>query len=145
MKSRISIWAVFVGGIADIVATNLLQIPVLLLWVMPNMAGHSGAEFAAAVKKALASDQVLFGLLFLLGGLCSVLGGYIAARIAKRSEVLNGALAAWLCVAIGVFGLFGRENMTSRDVLLIVLDVPLSVALSALGGWLRSVGHRSES
>ncbi len=32
----------------------------------------------------------------ILGGIFSVLGGYVAARIAKHDEVLNGALSSIL-------------------------------------------------
>ncbi|HET6762278.1 MAG TPA: hypothetical protein VFH27_01370, partial [Longimicrobiaceae bacterium] len=41
-----------------------------------------------------------------VGCLCSVLGGYVAARIAGRSHVLHGALSSYLCMAFGIAALF---------------------------------------
>jgi len=39
----------------------------------------------------------------ILGALCSVLAGYVSARIAKHDEVLNGALSSILCVVGGLY------------------------------------------
>lgn len=47
----------------------------------------------------------------LLGALCSVLGGYVAARLAARSELVNGALSAFLCIAFGLYALATRPDM----------------------------------
>jgi hypothetical protein len=59
----------------------------------------------AAVVDAIHGSVALFSLQLLIGFGCSALGGYIAARIAKHDELLNGAIASWLCVAIGIYSL----------------------------------------
>ena len=71
----------------------------------------------------------------LLGSACSVLGGYVAARIAKRDELLNGALSAVLCIAFGVYAWIkgiGDASPTTHAAFL-----ALSPALGAFGGYLR--------
>jgi hypothetical protein len=71
-----------------------------------------------------------------LGGLCSVLGGYVSARIAKHDEILNGALSSILCIGFGVYALLGGGAAGHSALHLIFL--PLSPALGALGGYLSS-------
>jgi hypothetical protein len=72
----------------------------------------------------------------ILGALCSVLGGYVSARIAKHDEVLNGALSAILCVGIGVYAVLSGSAASHLGLHLVFL--PLSPALGALGGYLSS-------
>ncbi|MCG2641381.1 hypothetical protein ACFPFP_18750 [Bradyrhizobium sp. GCM10023182] len=69
-----------------------------------------------------------------LGGLCSVLGGYVSARIARHDEVLNGALASILCVGLGIYAAARGTGHLWLD----ILYLPLGPALAALGGYLRS-------
>ena len=42
---------------------------------------------------------------FLVGAACSVLGGYVAARIAKRDEILNTAVSSFLCVGMELYAM----------------------------------------
>ena len=39
----------------------------------------------------------------LIGLFCSVFGGYLAGRLAKHEELVNGLLASFLCVGIAVY------------------------------------------
>ena len=75
------------------------------------------------------------GGIFALGVLGSICGGYISAWIAKRQEVLHGALAAWLCVVRGIFALTSAQ--TANETGLGMLAIPLSFSMCAVGGWLR--------
>jgi len=70
-----------------------------------------------------------------LGLACSVLGGYIAAVIAKRAGMLNGGLSSFLCVSLGIFSMAsGKETHPFFIQLLILLASP---ACGVLGGFLR--------
>ncbi|MDR3419443.1 MAG: hypothetical protein P4L83_24965 [Nevskia sp.] len=95
--TKVSIKAVLLGGITDVVATNIASIP-LLMTVMKTIdrAHLSKDQTQAAVIAAIHSSPALFSAQFLVGTACSVLGGYVAAYLARRNELLNGALAAWL-------------------------------------------------
>ena len=72
----------------------------------------------------------------ILGALCSVLGGYVSARIAKHHEILNGALSSILCIGFGVYALF--SGSAADQVGLHLVFLPLSPALGAFGGYLSS-------
>jgi hypothetical protein len=72
----------------------------------------------------------------ILGGVFSVLGGYVSARFAKHDEVLNGALSSILCIGNGLYALI--SGSAADHLWLHLLFLPLSPALGALGGFLRS-------
>jgi len=61
---------------------------------------------------------------------------YVSARIAKHDEVLNGGLSSILCVASGVYAVINVSPAAPLWLHLVYL--PLSPALGALGGYLRS-------
>jgi hypothetical protein len=123
---RISLKGVAVGNITDIAATYLVALPLIAVIVVLSE--------GTAVRIA---ESILFYILYaILGGLCSVLGGYVAARIAKHDELLNGALSSILCVVGGTYAVI--SGLAANDLLMHLLFLPLSPALGALGGFLRA-------
>ena len=128
---RVSLVGVAVGGITDILTTNALLLP-LMYFVLAAAATGSLSE--NALKQILAHRQLVTIASGVLGGLGSVLGGYVSARIAKHDQVLNGALSSILSVAAGLYSL---SHGSAHSWLPFVL-VPLSPALGALGGYLCS-------
>ena len=75
---------------------------------------------------------MLFTIALILGSACSVLGGWVAARVAKRDAMLNGAFSAFGCLLLSAYGFFATP-----DVLPAWQFVALSflaIALGALGG-----------
>ena len=127
---RISLKGVAIGNITDIVATNVVLLPVMIYILiaagLPTDAG-SVAELFKGSTVFLVSGSIL-------GGICSVLGGYVSARIAKHDEVLNGALSSILCVGSGAYSVISGAD----PLWLHLAYLPLSPALAALGGVLRS-------
>jgi hypothetical protein len=89
---------------------------------------------------AIRANPLLFGLQSLMGLVCSVLGGYVAARVANHDELLNGLLACLLPVALGIFSLATSKN--SGPLFLQVLLLVASPLCSRLGGHLRLVQKR---
>ena len=133
---NIAILGVVVGGIVDIVLSTLTGIIFVAIWASSHSSEFSNlpkAQMADYVKNAIENNPMLYGTMFFLGSLCSIVGGYVAARIAKKSELLNGACAAWLCILIGIYGLFTGGHSP----ILTIITIPLSAALGAIGGWLR--------
>lgn len=141
--SRVSIKGVVVGGIVDVVATNVLAFPIVLIAMARVHASHLPREqVSAALLALLHSDPGLRAAQLLLGGLCSVLGGYLAAWMAKHDEILNGAGSSFLCVAFGVYSLIvGRGPVDGFHVVLLVV----SPTLGALGGYLRTLGSSGKT
>jgi hypothetical protein len=131
---RVSFKGVAIGNVVDIVASNVVMVPVVIYLVASAKTGSPPDHGAGSATEALKTSNVFLAASTILGGLCSILGGYVSARIAKHDEVLNGALSSVLCIGFGVYGVV---NGTSR-LWLHLLYLPLSAALGALGGYLRS-------
>jgi len=134
--NRISLKGVMIGNIVDIIATNVVVLPVMIYILFSSAPPGLTPD---AVGRFLMASTALRVASIGLGALCSVLGGYISARIAKRDDLLNGALSSILCVGFGVYALLSGSAGDQFGLHLAFL--PLSPALGALGGYLNSRRH----
>jgi hypothetical protein len=133
---RVSILGASVGGIVDIVSSVVFAMPVLVFAMMRIDRTHIPKDqLTAAATAAIQHDPSLMVAGFFAGSAGSLLGGYIAALIAKHDETLNGAFSAWLCVATGIIG----WNVVAADVPILnhLLGFVVSPAVGALGGYMR--------
>ena len=131
---RVSIKGFVVGGIVDIVSTNVLGAVVLVAVGAFHLVGTSGTDPHTLTQTLLASPGIAAAL-YAAGALASVFGGYVAARLAKHDELLNGALSAWLCVSLSVFGMITIG--AGGRLLLDLVMLPISPFLGLLGGYLQ--------
>lgn len=126
-----------IGGMVDIVGSVAMGIPLAVIAaIQVNLPAVPPSDQARVLGEAMQRPGYTFASL-LLGSLFSVVGGYVAARIARRYEVLNGALSALPCM---IFGLWGAINgMVPAPWWQHVLFFLLSPMLGAAGGrlWLR--------
>jgi len=133
---QFSVKGVLAGGITDIVATWIVSIPLLTIAsTQVHLLDLPAPARTAALMKAMGPGSSLYLAGLLLGGACSVLGGYVAARIAKRARRLNGAFSAWLCVLSGLWG--WRTGTYATTAAAHVAYLVLSPALGAFGGYLQ--------
>jgi len=136
---RISIVGVITGGVVDIVATNIATIP-LMIYVMSSLGSPhiSQSQLSAKMLTALHENPGLYAVQ-MAGGLgSSLLGGYVAALIAKREEILNGFLSSWLCVAFGIYGFTsGLDALDSSPWYVKAMLSVLGPICALLGGYLR--------
>ena len=134
--SKVSIPGAAVGGVVDVVASNALSIPLgVYLASKINLSQVPKDQIQDQMLGLLHAQPGLYVLQLLIGALCTVLGGYVAAVIARREEVLNGALASFLCVAFGVYAMAsGKSNDPAAVQAGLIV---LSPFLGAAGGWLR--------
>jgi len=95
---KLSIKGVVIGGVAE-VGLSLVCGLVLGIYLVFSIASQHlpKARNHAATVAALHSSYWLF---LMVGLLCSVVGGYAAARLAKHDHLLNGAFSSWLCLLI---------------------------------------------
>ncbi|HEV7705602.1 MAG TPA: hypothetical protein VGO46_14995 [Gemmatimonadaceae bacterium] len=131
---KISVKGVVIGGIVDIGATFLAVFPLSVVFaVSANISSVPKAQQGKALAAAMHDSPAFFLSGIIIGSLCSILGGYIAARIAKREALLNGALSSWLCVALGIYSMLpGKvDSMTPVQHALYLIASPM---LGALGG-----------
>jgi hypothetical protein len=129
--NKISIKAVIAGAVVDNTVTffimNLLAAALL-------STGITEDEFMARMKS---TNGMLLGLI--LGPGCTVLGAYIAGRIAQRAERLHGAVVAVLGMAVG---LIFRDSGTPVwfDIAGFVLMLPAGV----YGGYLAEARRKAQ-
>jgi hypothetical protein len=142
--SKLSLKGVLLGGITDIVATNILALPIIVYVMLTHidLAHLPSNQVAPAVVAALHASIPLNALQILVGSVCSILGGYVGARVAKHDELLNGALTSVLCMAFGIYSLSGGSR--SAPVSLSLMSFIASPALGLLGGYLRSRQKRAK-
>jgi len=133
--SRLSIKAVLLGGITDVFATNVARLPLLgIAAARANLAAVPKAQQAEAVMAVMEASPELQAAALVVGCLCTALGGYVAARVAGRSQVLHGALSSYLAVAFGFAALFTALQVPLWQH---VAGLLVSPALGAAGGWIR--------
>lgn len=113
LLSRVSAKGVLVGGVLDVGATYALSVPLMAAIIIRlNLTELPQPEGDAAVMRALRPGSPYYLVGLLLGSACGILGGYVAARIAKHVGRLNGALSAWLVVLLGISA--GRQGPMRR-------------------------------
>jgi hypothetical protein len=124
--------AVVAGAVTDTVCTTFI---LSLLMVSLTAAGISESEILVRMKSP---SGLLLGLIIGLG--CTVLGGYVAGRIARRSEA---ALGASVAVVGMVFGAFFREGDLPlwHDIVGFAAMIPCGIA----GGRFAAMYNRGKS
>ena len=137
MSKRVSLKAIILGGISDIVATNILVVP-LLVYVMHDLmkTETSSAQLSTDAGLLLQSNMTYFTIAMILGGVGSIIGGYVAAWIADHDEILNGVLASFLCLATGIYAIvWGHDSAPLWQHVMALVTAPI---LTGFGGYLRT-------
>jgi MFS family permease len=142
--SHFSFKAVLTGGVVDVVGSTAIAFTMAVVVAMQtDLTSVPPSEQARALTEATQNGSGLHRAGLLLGGLFSIVGGYVAARVAKRGEILNGALSAAACLLLGIWTLAtGAIHLPLWQHLFFFA---LSPALGGFGGYLRlkQVGGRT--
>lgn len=129
---KLSLPGIVVGAVVDVVGTNIWGLAlVTVLIVFHHLIGHPQAEMLSQIHHWLSDDPWVIFLNYVIGGAFTLLGGYVAAVIAKHNEVLNGGSASFLCI---VFVLCTAGSLPLWQILLAIVFNPL---VGMLGGYLR--------
>jgi hypothetical protein len=140
--SKVSIRAVWIGAIVDVVTSVLLGIPLAVYAMSKIDLTHTPKEqIGSAISAAMHASVPLYLAELLVGFGGSVLGGYIAAQIAKRGELLNGAFSSFLCLALGVYSIASGKDSNAHWVQILLLFA--SPAFALFGGYLRLRQNRA--
>lgn len=132
--------AVFIGAAADLGTSTAAGIAIFLLF---------SVAFAA---EGLTTDQLLAQLVgywpFLLvsmvvGAGCTVLGGYVAARIARQRFLLHALAAGVMSLVLGIL-LFPQDNGPYAG-LMALIGYGLHLPLAIFGGYLARAFWRRRS
>ena len=142
--SKVSMKGVVIGGVTDIVSSSILGIP-LVVYVMSSLdlKRLPKDQVQPALVAAIHSNASFHAVHLLVGLVCSALGGYVAAWLAKHDEILNGALSSFLCIAIGIYSISAAVQHGQLWEQLLVLAA--SPVFALFGGYLRfaQVLHRA--
>lgn len=132
---RVSFKGFLIGGVTDVVSSNLLGIPFVIFVMVRFDLLHKGNQAGSAVTAAIHDHAFLYLIQLLIGLSCSALGGYVAAWLAKHDELLNATLSSFLCIGIGIYSVLGGKYSGSLPTQLLLLAVtPLA---SRFGGYVR--------
>jgi hypothetical protein len=139
--NKISIKGVVVGGVTDILATMVLTLP-LVVYAISELTDTLKEPLQAAVTTIIEANPLLYALESVIELACSVLGGYVAARVAKHDELLNGLLASSLPVVLGAYSLTTASESGPLLLSILLIASPLC---SGFGGHLRLVQIRGRA
>ena len=129
----ISVKGVIVGGIVDVVTSVVLGVPFALYAVSKlDLSNVPKDRVESVISAAIHANVPLYLGQTLVGLACSVLGGYVAAWLAKHDELLNGGLSAFLCVALDIYTVASGED--SNTLLVQILLIVASPLMALLGG-----------
>ena len=107
---RISIKGIALGAIATIILDLIVAVVLMIIFgghvFKSGMPAQQMAEALTAVARG--NDFLIASLI--LGTLTTVVGGYIAARIAKKEIYLNSGIVGLIGMVLGVF-LGGQSPM----------------------------------
>jgi hypothetical protein len=131
--AKISIKGVLVGGITDVGSTLILGMPFSVYVGLRVISDHIPKDQVQSSVMAMMHRPEIFFPQLLIGSACSVLGGYVAARLAKHDELLNGCLASFLCIALGIWSL--ATHGASEPLWVEILMMVESPVLGWLGGY----------
>ena len=126
---QISVVAVIVSWIVDIVGTNLVAL-VFFLWAIVTR--RVDLEAFADQRKLMASPDV-FVTLLVVGTAVSVLAGYVAARMAGRAPLLHGALSSVGGIAAGLLTV--QTTLESTPLTLVLLGFAIAPLAGLAGGY----------
>src|SRR5262249_19194649 len=116
LRASISLEAVFTGAVVD-QAFSFFVITAFAVYYGFSQAihhaslSHDPSVVAAQVIAAAKASPTFAWLGTLLGCLATVLGGYLAAKIAGRSEILNSTLASCGSVLLSMASLFYESDL----------------------------------
>ena len=125
--------AIALGLATDIGGTLVATAILALIYGIALAAAGVKREDIAAAMQASATDSWFFYVTAIIGLGFSVLGGYVCARIARRSELKLGAILAALSALLGFFLSGDDPQQLGTFLSLTLLGIGAVVAGARLG------------
>lgn len=134
--SRISVKGILIGGVTDVVSSIVFgSIAAVTLIVLFSLLRLPQTQIQWEIAEASHQRGLLWNVQLAVGLGCSVLGGFVAAWLARHDELLNGILLSFLCVSLGLIEMAIGKGW--HPVYVQSLLLAASPLLSLLGGFLR--------
>lgn len=138
MKSfwgRVSWKGVIIGTLVNVVPSDVIGIIVMLALLAGAHWHHVSPDDLQALNLQFIADHPwLSQLLQMPGALFSVLGGYVAARIAKRHELLNATLTSLWCAGSMIWSITVWSSLLILPIWVDIITIFLNILLALLGG-----------
>jgi hypothetical protein len=125
MINRISIQAVVIAFVAEIVADLVLSSLVIAAFARGSLTESSSGEELRATTEAIANSTQFLLTWFVVGTGTTFGGGYLAARLAKTFPYYNGLAIGILGIALSVF--FWGDGPVWFNLLGLLTTLPASI------------------
>ncbi|HYC45091.1 MAG TPA: hypothetical protein VED01_06350 [Burkholderiales bacterium] len=130
-KKGSAAWAVIAGLLVDLGGSFLAGIVLTVLYGATLLDGATDEAQIAAELSSIPADSWVSIIGMIVGCLFSILGGYVCARIARRSEYKLGGIVAAIAAVVGA--LVGAGYYP----LMLNISMIVATVLSVLSGvWL---------
>jgi len=140
---KIAIRSVLVGGLVDVFVSSLLgAVSVVFVLLLLSIAHVPSERDSEIVPHIVHGNPLFIAAQIVIGAGCSLLGGYLAARLARHDGPLNGALSSFLSVGSALVSIVTGHD--PEQLALQVLLLLLKPALGFAGGCLREKQVRSK-
>lgn len=123
--------AILIGSLVDVLGTSIASIPVVI-YVLLKI--DFAIESIPQLQNLLLTDPVAVTYGWIVGSAFSVLGGYVAARMAKQHLLVHAALTSVFCIFTAVSSLNGLIATVPTYTVLALFATPL---LTLIGGYIR--------
>ena len=120
----LKIKAILFGSLADILGTSLSGLILCFIYGVIKISQGVSAENLS--KLDVQHDFLLQVSSLIIGSVCTLLGGYIAGRMAKQSEVLHGGIVGILSLVFASFFIF--QNPLWFNIIGFIVTIPLAMA-----------------
>jgi putative membrane protein (TIGR04086 family) len=129
--------AILIGTLVDYLTSMSLGLVLIIVLSLKNSVQFWEESSNEALEALTATPEFMTWAL-LLGMLCTILGGYVAANKAGRRHAQHGAFVGLASLFIGLlFHLFPPPEVPSPEWYQ-MLGVVASIPSGAVGGWLAS-------
>ena len=127
--------AILLGCLVDWLGTSAFDLFfVITTGIMGNFRGLSPEQTGAALTEWYHSVPGM-GFSVLCGLGFTLLGGFVAAKIAKAGNLLNSALVGAVGILLGLVLIFGVSPDSEIPKASSILSILLSIPVSMLGGF----------
>ncbi len=127
--------AIFIGIIVDTVATTASMVVLVAVVAERNFTGIWEETSDAALDAIMSSPEFLFWG-FVLGAFCTVLGGFVGARLAARHYLRHGAFVALGSLVVGLLGYLLPATGEPLPLWYRFLGILVMIPCGAAGGWI---------
>lgn len=144
--AKLSVKGALIGGVLDVVASGILGVPLVMYVIASrNLVGLPPEQLKRSLSATIHASPSLYATQLAIGIVCTILGGYVAGRLAKHDQILNGVASSGVCMLVGIYSIASGKSSESLLVQLVLLLI-VTPLCGAAGGYLargRLRGHLS--